>query len=60
MKDIFPGFVLYFVIIGFALAFSYAASQAMRDYEVIEPAPGIQCVVVSRMFNTSTDCWTKP
>jgi len=28
-----------------------------RDYEVIEPELGVKCVVVSRMFNTSVDCW---
>lgn len=30
---------------------------AISDYEVIQPEPGIKCVVVSRMFNTSVDCW---
>jgi hypothetical protein len=31
-------------------------SDTFSDYEVIHPRPGIECVVVSRMFNTSVDC----
>jgi hypothetical protein len=32
-------------------------AKSVSDYEVINPKDGIQCVVVSRMFNTSVDCW---
>ena len=32
-------------------------SKAVSDYNVIEPESGVKCVVVSRMFNTSVDCW---
>jgi hypothetical protein len=32
-------------------------AKGLSDYEVITPKPGIECVVVSRMFNTSVDCW---
>lgn len=34
----------------------YFANE-ISDYEVISPKDGIECVVVSRMFNTSVDCW---
>ena len=32
-------------------------ADTMSDYEVITPVPGVQCIAISRMFNTSTDCW---
>lgn len=32
-------------------------SDSISDYEVINPKDGIDCIVVSRMFNTSVDCW---
>ena len=32
-------------------------SNKISDYEVIKPEKGVACVVVSRMFNTSVDCW---
>ena len=32
-------------------------ADSVSDYEVIQPKDGVECVVVSRMFNTSVDCW---
>jgi len=32
-------------------------SDSLSDYKVISPEEGVNCVVVSRMFNTSVDCW---
>lgn len=32
-------------------------AKSISDYEVISPKEGVECVVVSRMFNTSVDCW---
>ena len=32
-------------------------ADKISDYEVIEPEDGVQCIVVSRAFNTSVDCW---
>lgn len=32
---------------------------AISEYRVYEPAPGIKCIVVARMFNTSVDCWSR-
>lgn len=32
-------------------------AKTVSDSKVINPAPGVSCVVVSRMFNTSVDCW---
>ena len=31
----------------------------ISSYEVISPKPGVECIVVSRMFNTSVDCWNQ-
>ena len=32
-------------------------SDSISDHKVIAPDIGVRCVVVSRMFNTSVDCW---
>lgn len=32
-------------------------ANTVSTHEVIEPEQGVKCVVVSRMFNTSVDCW---
>ena len=32
-------------------------ADSVSDYKIIKPKEGIECVVVSRMFNTSVDCW---
>jgi len=32
-------------------------ADSVSDHEVISPKPGIECIIVSRMFNTSVDCW---
>lgn len=32
-------------------------AKSVSDLEVINPRHGVQCVIVSRMFNTSVDCW---
>ncbi len=50
----------FFMIVLFALFISWAIKQIAKDdsdYEVITPKEGVECVVVSRMFNTSVDCW---
>lgn len=45
--------VLYGCIWGMGKLFA----DSVSDYEVIKPKDGVECVVVSRMFNTSVDCW---
>jgi len=32
-------------------------ASSVSDYVVINPKDDVECVVVSRMFNTSVDCW---
>ena len=32
-------------------------ADTVSDHKVISPKDGVECVVVSRMFNTSVDCW---
>lgn len=34
-----------------------AFSERIASHKVISPEPGVKCVVVSRAFNTSVDCW---
>lgn len=48
---------IYIGLIILVGAVGFGFSKLVSDYEVIEPEPGIRCVVVSRMFNTSVDCW---
>ncbi len=45
--------ILYGCIWGMGTLFA----DSVSDYEVINPKTGVECVVVSRMFNTSVDCW---
>ena len=57
MKEaaIYIGMVCLVIIVVYGIG--RIASTAMSDYEVITPVEGVECVVVSRMFNTSVDCW---
>ena len=32
-------------------------AKGVSDHKIISPKQGVECVVVSRMFNTSVDCW---
>ena len=49
--------IMYVIILGGAwLSLSLFADE-IKDYEVIEPEEGVRCVVVSRIMNTSVDCW---
>lgn len=34
-----------------------AFADTVSKHEVITPEHGVKCIVVSRMFNTSVDCW---
>ncbi len=58
MKQTVIYIIVYVAIIGLIWVGGSLFSKTIRDYEVIEPEPGVRCVVVSRMFNTSVDCWT--
>ena len=59
MKDI----IIYIIaVVGISVVIWSAGkffADKISDYEVISPKHGIECVVVSRMFNTSVDCWKK-
>lgn len=32
-------------------------AKSVSDHEIVIPEQGVKCIVVSRMFNTSVDCW---
>ena len=32
-------------------------ANSVSDHKVITPEEGVKCIIVSRMFNTSVDCW---
>ncbi len=57
MKDFLPPIFIYFVLFIAVCGVVYLISDVVKKHEVINPAPGVQCVVVSRMYNTSVDCW---
>lgn len=48
---------VYLVFILFIWGVATLFADKVSAYEIITPKPGIECVVVSRMFNTSVDCW---
>lgn len=58
-------FVLLIVIITLVLSAiismwrleQWRESNVRIDYELIEPEPGVRCVVVNRMARTGVDCW---
>lgn len=57
MKD----YILYFfgavVLMGAVLFVLSVLAENVSDHEIITPEPGVKCVVVSRVFNTSVACW---
>ena len=40
------------------LGSSIYISNKVSDYELVKPVDDVECIVVSRMFNTSVDCWS--
>lgn len=48
---------LLFVLCVFSYASMKLVADGVSDYKIIKPKEGVECVVVSRMFNTSVDCW---
>ena len=59
MKEYAKYVVLYGVLMLLIWGVGVVFAKTVSDYEVINPKPGVECVVVSRMFNTSVDCWAK-
>jgi hypothetical protein len=56
MKETISWAVSVLVITGVIWGIKLFA-DSVSDYEVIAPKLDVECVVVSRMFNTSVDCW---
>jgi hypothetical protein len=57
MKDNTIGVLIWVSAILAVWGMGWLVSNSMSEHEVIKPADGVECVVVSRMFNTSVDCW---
>jgi len=55
------GIAVYIVVTVIVVLCIWGAGKLVADnisdVKVINPKPGVECVVVSRMFNTSVDCW---
>jgi hypothetical protein len=49
---------LVFVVTAFSIYFcASGVSKLLEDYKVVQPEPGIKCIIVSRAMHTSVDCW---
>ncbi len=57
MKEFVSYIVSILVITGVIWGMGKLFADSVSDYEVIAPKLNVECVVVSRMFNTSVDCW---
>ena len=49
------GGVAIFIVVVLLSASKFA--NYIKNHEVIHPVDGVSCVVVSRVFHTSVDCW---
>jgi hypothetical protein len=58
MKHMIMYFAIYSVVLFGIWGVGTLFADSISDHEVISPEQGVKCVVVSRMFNTSVDCWT--
>lgn len=60
-KETVIGWLTYIVLMIIMVLCMWGAGKlfadSVSDHELIQPKPGVECVVVSRMFNTSVDCW---
>lgn len=57
MQEYFKLTAIYLILmLAIWMAGTFFANN-VKDYEVINPKPNVECVVVSRMFNTSVSCW---
>lgn len=45
--------VVFFIYFGVSVF-----PKLLKDYEVVQPEPGIKCIIVSRAMHTSVDCWS--
>lgn len=63
-NDFSAGIIIFVVVVGLILGVMYVArffNAATLHTQVINPKPGIECVVVSASDSTSVDCWeSKP
>jgi len=54
-------FGMYFVLVTVVTTILWVGgtffAKSVKSYEVISPTKGVECIIVSRMFNTSVDCW---
>jgi len=57
MKETALTLTIYIVLLLTIWGLGTWFSNRVSTYEIIQPEANIKCVVVSRMFNTSVDCW---
>ena len=49
--------IAFLVVLGVMLGIVRLFSGFAEEIKVVAPKEGVECVVVSRMFHTSVDCW---
>ena len=60
MRDVIVNSVFIAAFCAACYGFVSLFANATKDHEIIQPKQGVECVVVSRMFNTSVDCnWSE-
>lgn len=57
MKETILYLTTYVFVFGVIIGVSVFVSKKTERFHVINPEPDIKCVVVSKAFNTSVDCW---
>ena len=57
LKEAFIYILVVCLVMGVSIFIGNLGAKVVGDIEVIQPDTGVKCVVVSKSFNTSVDCW---
>jgi hypothetical protein len=57
MKEILGIVGIVVIAVLFILGMTTKVMPLLEDLRVVEPTPGIECAIVSRIAHTSIDCW---
>lgn len=57
IRDICMYIGLALLVVVMLLGLAKIVLPMAEEIRIVSPAPGIECAVVSRLANTSIDCW---